>query len=72
MAFGIFHKIFQFGGKRSQNSVKLELRKRQSGRPIVELLVILSLFKRCASRYSGLNSFHIRLLAVEQRIYWLP
>ena len=58
------HKIFS-GAKGLHKSVKLELRKMQKGRPIIKLLVILPLFKRCASRSSGLNSFHTRLFAVE-------
>ena len=36
------------------------------------ILVILPLFKRCASRYSELNSFHGRLFAVEQRVFGCP
>ena len=46
--------------------------KRQKGRPIIELLVILPLFKRCTSRYSGFGSFHRHLLAVEQGVFGCP
>ena len=48
--------------------MKLELRKRPKGGPI-EVLVILPVFQRCPSRRSGLDSFHRRLLAVEERIF---
>ena len=63
---------FYSGAKTLHKSVQLELGKSQKGRPINKLLVILPLFKRCASRYSGLNSFHRRLFAVEQRVFGCP
>ena len=46
--------------------------KRQKGRPIIELLVILPPFKRFTSRYSSFGSFYRRLLAVEQGIFGCP
>ena len=65
------HKSFNSGAKGMHKWVQLELGKSKKGRPIIKLLVILPLFRRCASRYSGLNSFHRRLFAVE-RSFWLP
>ena len=70
--FGIVHKIFHFGAKRSQNSVKLELGKRQKVRPIVELLVALPFFKRLLFDTSGLILFIGALLAVQQRVFGCP
>ena len=66
--FESVHTIFS-GAKGLHKSVKSELKKRQKGRPIIKLLIILPLFKRCASRYSGLNSFHKPLFAVEHRVF---
>ena len=42
-----------------------------SGAKGIHKWVQLPLFRRCASRYSGLNSFHRRLFAVE-RSFLLP
>ena len=60
-------KSFNSGAKDIR--VQLELGKSKKGRPITKLLVILPLFRRCASRYSGLNSFHRRLFAVERSFF---
>ena len=55
-------KSFYSGAKGLHKSLLLELGKSKKGRPIIKLLVILPLFKRCASRYRG--RFHRRLFAV--------
>ena len=65
------HKSFYSGAKGLHKSVQLELGKSQKGIPINKHLVILPLFKRCASRYSGLDSFRRRLFAVEQKVFEL-
>ena len=70
MAFFV-QKSFNSGAKGIRKWVQLELGKSKKGTPIIKLLVILPLFRRCASRYSGLNSFHRRLFAVE-RSFLLP
>ena len=66
------YKSFNSGAKGRHKWVLLELGKCKKGRPIINLLVILPLFQRCASRYSGLNSFHMRLFAVEQSFFFCP
>ena len=56
------YKVFYSGSTGLHKSVQLELGKSKKGK----FLVIFPLFKRCASRYSGLNSVRRRLLAVER------
>ena len=68
MAFFVY-KSFNSGAQGRHKWVLLELGKCKKGRLIINLLVILPLFKRCASRYSRLNSFHRPLFAVEQRVF---
>ena len=65
-SFFFVHKSFYSRAKGLHKSLVLELGKSKKDRPIIKLLIISPLFKRCALRYSGLNSFHRRLFAVEQ------
>ena len=69
MAFFFVHKSFYSRAKGLHKSLLLELGKTKKSIPIIKLLVTLPLFKRCALRYSGLNSFHRRLFAVEQSFF---
>ena len=62
----LFIKVSTHEPKVYTNRCYWNCEKIKKGIPIIKLLVISPLFKRCALRYSGLNSFHGRLFAVEQ------
>ena len=51
---------------------EIRIGKKAERKFIIELLVILPSFKPCTSRYSGLDSFHRRLLAVEEGVFGCP
>ena len=51
---------------------EIRIGKKAERKIIIKLLVILPSFKRCTSRYSGLDSFLRRLLAVEEGVFGCP